>query len=129
MLQQRLLLLFVEGLDLIQVQQNTVGRHEGIQLRHNFLDIRSGGSGGIQLEQRAVGLFGDDIGNGGLTRTAGAIEDHIGYVPGVDETAQHRSLSQYMFLSVDLIQALRPEKIRQRLIHRLFPLSVSYWLL
>ena len=108
MFQQGLLLLFIEGLNFVQIQQYPVGRHEGVQLRHDLLDIRRGSGGGVELIEGAVGLLGDDIGDGGLSRAAGAVEHHVGDVPGVDQAAQHRALAQNMLLTVDLVQGLRP---------------------
>ena len=110
-------MLFVEGLNLVQIQQYPVGRHEGVQLRHDLLDIRRGSGSGVELVEGAVGLLGDDIGNGGLPRAARAVEHHVGDVSGVDQAAQHRALAQNMLLTVDLVQRLRPQKIGEWLIH------------
>ena len=93
-LQQGLLLLFIKGLDLIQVQQNAVGGHKGIQLGYDVLDIRCGGRGGVQLVECPVGLLGYDLGDGGLAGAAGAVEDHVGNIAGLDQTAQNRVLSK-----------------------------------
>ena len=112
MLQKGLLLLFIEGLDLIQVQQYPIGGHKGIQLGYDLLDIRRGCGGGIQLIQGPVCLFCDDVGNGGLTRAAGTVENHVGDLPGVDQPPQNRLFSQNMLLSINLVQGLRPQKIR-----------------
>ena len=109
--QQRLLLLLIEGLDLVQVQQNAVGGHEGIQLGHDLLDIGGGGCGGVQLIESTVGLLGDDIGNGSLARAAGTVKDHVGDLPGIDKPAQHRALAQDMLLSIDLIQRLGTQQV------------------
>ena len=117
MLQQTLLLFFIEGLNLVQVQQHPVGGHEGIQLGNDLLNIRRRRSGGIELIQHPVGLLGDNVGNGGLTGTAGTVEDHIGNIAGINQTAQNRTLPQNMLLSIDLIQGGRPQQIGQRLVH------------
>ena len=117
MFQQGLLLLFVEGLNFVQIQQHPVGSHEGIQLRHDLLDVCRGSGGGVELVEGAVGLLGNDIGDGGLSRAAGAVEHHVGDVPGIDQAAQHRALAQNMLLTVDLVQRLRPQKIGEWLIH------------
>ena len=117
MLQQGLLLLFIEGLDLIQVQQHTVGGQEGIQLGNDLLDIGGGGRGGVELIKGPVGLLGNDVGHGGLSRAAGAIEHHVGNVPGVDQAAQNGPLPQNMLLAVDLIQAGGPQQVGKWLIH------------
>ena len=116
-LQQGLLLLFVEGLNLVQVQQHPVGGQKGVQLGHDLLDVRSGGGGGIELEERPVGLLGDDVRHRGLTGAAGTVEHHVGDVPGVDQPPQHSALPKNMLLSVDLVQRGGPQKIGQWLIH------------
>ena len=110
-LQEGLLLLFVEGLNLVQIQQHPVRGHEGVQLGHDLLDVSRGGGGGIQLEQGPVGLLRNDVGNGGLSGAAGAVEDHVGDLPGVDEPPQHRALAQNMLLSEHLVQGCRPKQI------------------
>ena len=47
--QQGLLLLFIKGLNLVQIQQHPVGCHKGVQLGHNLFDVSSGSCGGIKL--------------------------------------------------------------------------------
>ena len=88
-----------------------------IQLGYDIFDIRSRRSRCIQLVQRPLGLLGDDIGNGGLAGAAGAVEDHVGYIAGLDQAAQDRPLTQDMVLTVYFIQCCGPQKICQRLIH------------
>ena len=110
--QQGLLLFFVKGLNLVQIQQHPVGCHKGVQLGHNLFDVRSGSGGGIELIQRAVGLLGNDVGNSGLACAAGAIVNHVGNVAGVNQAAQHRALAQNMFLSKYFVQRLWPKQIR-----------------
>ena len=117
-LKQGLLLLFIEGLNFIQVQQHPVGCQKGVQLGHNFLNVRRGGSGGVELVQGAVGLLCDDVGHGSFSRAAGAVEDHVGNIPGINEPPQHGVRPQDMLLTVDLVQCGGPQKIGQRLIHR-----------
>ena len=123
-LQKRLLLLFVEGLNLVQVEQHPVGSHEGVQLGHDFLNIRRGGGGGVELVECPVGLLGNDVGNGGLSRAAGAVEHHVGNVPGVNEPPQDSVWPQNMLLTVYLVQCGGPQKIGQWLIHRQPPFII-----
>ena len=117
-LQQTLLLLFIERLNLIQVQQNAIGGHKGIQLGHDFLDIGGGRCGGVQFVKGTVGLLGNDICNGGLTCTAGTIENHVRNLTGINEPAQDGILAQNMLLTVNFIQRGGPQQIGQWLIHR-----------
>ena len=102
--QKGLLLLFIKGLNLIQIQQHTVGSHEGIQLGGDLPDVCRRSSGGVELEERPVGLLGNDIGNGGLSHTRWPIEDHIGNGAAFNDAAQHLSLGQQMGLSHHIFQ-------------------------
>ena len=108
-LQQGLLLLFIEGLNFVQIQQHTIWRHKRIQLGYNFLDIRCGSGGGIQLEKCAIRLLGDDIRNGCLARSARPVKNHIGNLLRLYQAPQNRALSQNMFLTIYLIKRLRPQ--------------------
>ena len=67
-LQQGLLLLFVEVLDLIQVEQDAVGGQHGAHLGNNVLDVGQGGGGGIHPPQGAPRPAGDEVGHRGLPR-------------------------------------------------------------
>ena len=125
MLQQTLLLFLVEGLDLVQIEQNAIGRHEGIQLGHDLLDVRRGSGGGVELIEGAVRLLGDDVGDSGLAGAAGTIEDHVGDLAGIDEPPQHGALSQNVLLSKHIIQSLRPQQVGQWLIHTQPPFVFS----
>ena len=101
-LQQGLLLLLVEGLDLVQIEQDAVGGQHGVQLGDDGLDIRRGGGSCVELEQLALGLLGDDVRHGGLPGARGAIENQIGHRAGLDDPPQDGPLAQNMVLAVDL---------------------------
>ncbi len=47
-LQQGLLLLFIEILDLIQVEQHPVGRQQGVNISDDLPNVRNGGGGGVE---------------------------------------------------------------------------------
>ena len=68
MLQQRLLLFFVEILYLIQIQQYTVWRKHSIQLRNDCFNIRYSRRCCVQFIESAVSCLGDYAGNGGFTK-------------------------------------------------------------
>ena len=65
-----------------------------------------------ELIEGPFGLLGDDVGYGGLSRAAGAVENHVWNVAGVNQAAQHRALAQNMFLSKYFVQRLWPKQIR-----------------
>lgn len=82
-------------------------------------------TGGIQLIQCPVGLTGDDFRNCSLSGTTGTVENHVRHFAAVYQAAQNAIFAQNMLLSVNLVQCLRPQKIRKWLIHRLL-LSYFY---
>ena len=117
-LQEGLLLLFVEVLDLVQVQQHAAGGHHGPHIPDDVLDVLEGGGGGVELVEGAVGSLGDDVGDGSLPGTGGAVEDHIGVGPLLNEPAQQGVGAQQMLLTHDLVDGLRADAVRQGTIHR-----------
>ena len=86
--QQRLLLLFVEILDLVEIQQNAVRREERVKLGINFLDIGGGRSRRVELAQLSLRFFRDQVRNGRFARAGWAVEDHIGNGTALDDAAQ-----------------------------------------
>ena len=115
--QQGLLLLFVEVLDLVQIQQHAARRQQRPHVPDDALHILKGGGGGVELVQRAVGPFGDDVGNGGLPGPGGTVKDHVGVCALLNEPAQQGVGPQQMFLPHHLVQPLRPDPVRQRMVH------------
>ena len=65
--------------------------------------------------QRPVGAFGYNVGNGGLSRTGGAIKNQIGGHAAFDDAAKHGAGTQQVLLTGHLIQTLRTDFICQRL--------------
>ena len=120
-LQEGLLLLLVEVLDLVQVQQHAAGGHHGPHIPDDVLDVLEGGGGGVELVEGAVGPLGNDVGDGGLPGTGGAVEDHVGVGPLLNEPAQQGVGAQQMLLTHDLVDGLRADTIRQGTIHRAPP--------
>ena len=88
-LQQALLLLFVEILYLIQVQQRPVGGHHGPHIRHDVLHILERGGGGVEMVELLVGLLGDDARHGGLARAGRPVEDQVRGRPTLDDPPEH----------------------------------------
>ena len=92
--QQALLLLFVEILDLIQIQQDAAGGQQRPHIRDDVLHVLQGRRGSVQAVQSLVGLFRNNVGHGGLTGARGTIEHHVGIGPSVDQAAQNTAGSQ-----------------------------------
>ena len=120
-LQQALLLLFVEILDLIQIEQHALRGQQSIQFGHHTLDIGGGGRGGVELHQSAVGLVGDDLSQRGFAHTGGAVKDHVGDVTAFQNTAQQAARANDVLLSHHIVQLQRPDLVCQGLIHETPP--------
>ena len=112
-LQQGLLLLFVEVLDLVQVEEHPVGGQHGADVLDDVLDVGDGGSCGVQTVQRPVGAPGNDVGHGGLAGARGTVEHQVGDGAAVDNPAQQAVPPQDMALAHHLIQGLGPDLVGQ----------------
>ena len=116
-LQQRLLLFLIEVLDLIQIQKHAIGGHQRAHLVHDIPDIGQGRGGCVEPAQGPAGLLGNDIGHGGLSGPGGSIEHHVWDLPALNDPAEQAVLSQNMRLPHYLVQSLRTDAVRQRLVH------------
>ena len=112
--QQALLLLLVEILYLIQVQQDTVGGHHGVHIRHDILHILEGCGGCVEGVQRLFRLPGDNVGHGGLSGAGGTVENEVGIGAVLDQAAQQRPLAQQVLLSGHVVKRLGPYLVCQR---------------
>ena len=110
--QQALLLLFVEILDLIQIQQDAAGGQQRPHIRNDVLHVLQGRRGGVQTVQRLVGPFRDNVGHGGLAGAGGTVEHHVGVGPGVDQAAQNTAGRQQVPLTHNFIQSFRTDLVR-----------------
>ena len=81
--QKGLLLLFVEILDLIQIQNNTVHPFKGIQRRDDFLKVSGAGSGAVELIQLFASLLCNDAGNGSFAGSRRTVKNQIGCMTGL----------------------------------------------
>ena len=116
-LQQRLLLLFVEILDLVKVEQHAVRRHEGVELGIDLLDVARGGRGRVQTAELSLRPRRDEIGHRGLSGAGRAVKDHVRHLTGEDDAAQQAVFPENMLLSADVVQRRRTKRVRKRLIH------------
>ena len=117
-LQQGLLLLLVEVLDLVQVQQHTAGRQQRSHVADDVLDVLEGRRGGVETVQGLLCPLRNDVGDGGLPRAGGPVEDHVGVGAALDQAAEHRAGGQDVALSHHLVQCLGADLIRQGTLHR-----------
>ena len=112
--EQALLLLFVEVLDLIEVQKDAVRRGKGAHVRHHVLDVGDAGGGGVEPVQFLVGLLGDDVREGRLADARGAVEDEVRDVAGLDDVAKGAARRQEVALADHLIEGAGADPVRQR---------------
>ena len=71
-----------------------------------FLD--TAGHGG-KVDERGLGVPGDDTGEGGFAHTRRSPENHGGYIVGFDEIAQYLALAEKVFLPEKFLQRAGPE--------------------
>ena len=113
-LQQALLLLFIEVLDLVEIQKNAVRREHGVQLVDDRADIRKPRGCGVELSQRAVRLFRDDARDGRFACAGRAVKDHVRDIAALDNAAQQPALAENVVLADDVVQLRRAQLVRQR---------------
>ena len=116
--QQALLLLFVQILDLVQIQQDAARSRQRTDVLEHRLDVPCAAGCAVQLVQCHTAVFCNDAGHGGLARAGWAIEDHIGDTPALDGTAEHPVRRQQMLLATDVCQSFGPQALRQWFVHR-----------
>ncbi len=108
-----MLLLFIEILDLVQIQEDPLRGQQGPHLGDHILHIRQRRIGGIEPMEGPVGPSGNDIGHRGLSGAGGTIENQIGDGPSLNDAAQESAFAQNMLLAHHLIQILGPYLICQ----------------
>ena len=79
--QKSLLLLFIEILNLIQIQHHPLRCQQSPHIRGDGLDVRQRGGGGVQAVERPVHLGGGDLRHRGLSRAGGTVKNQIGIFP------------------------------------------------
>ena len=117
-LQKALLLLFVQVLDLVQIQQDASRTCQRADILEHRLDVASAAGSAVELMEGHAAVLGDDAGNGGLARAGGAVEDHVRDMSALDGAAEHLSLGQKMLLAADISQRFGAQTLRQRFVHR-----------
>ena len=66
--------------------------------RDDGLHVLQGRRGGVQVIQGLLRALGDDGGDGGLAGAGGAVEDHVGGGPALDEPPQQGAGAQQVLL-------------------------------
>ena len=116
-LQKGLLLLFIEILDLVEVQKHAARCEEGVQLVDDLLDVGDARGGGVELSEGAVGALRDDAGYCCFARARGAVEDHVRDLPALHDAAQKPALAEDVPLAHHIVKRFRADLVRKRLIH------------
>src|SRR5699024_499216 len=70
-----------------------------------------------------VGGLGDEGGHGGLAHAGGAVEHHVGDLPGLKDAPQRPPRAQNMLLAHHLVQGGGTDPVCQRRSHRSPPFS------
>ena len=86
--QQRLLLLFVEILDLVQIQQHAVRREKRVELGVDLLDVGRGRGRRVELAQLSLCFLCNQVRNRRLARAGGPIKNHIRHSAAFNDPAQ-----------------------------------------
>ena len=115
--EQRLLLLFVEILDLVKIQQHAAGREHGVELRDDIADVRNARSRCVQAAQGAVRAGSDDARDRGLSGAGRAVKHHIRDLAGRNDAPEHPVGTKYMFLPDHIVERGRPDIIGQWSVH------------
>ena len=88
-LQQALLLLFVQVLDLVQIEQDAPRPGQRADVLEHGLDVAGAAGGAVELVEGHAAVLRNDAGHGGLAGAGGAVEDHVGDAAALDGAAEH----------------------------------------
>ena len=120
-LQQALLLLFVQVLDLVQIQQDAARPRQRADVLEHRLDVAGAAGGAVELVEGHAAVLRNDAGHGGLAGAGGAVEDHVGDAAALDGAAEHPPRSQQMLLPAHIRQRFGTQALRKWFIHGGFP--------
>ena len=116
-LQQALLLLFVQVLDLVQIQQDAARPRQRADVLEHRLDVAGAAGSAVELVQSHAAVLCDDAGHCGLAGTGRAVEDHVGDAAALNGTAKHPARGQQMLLPAHICQRFGPQALRQWFVH------------
>ena len=119
--QQALLLLFVQVLDLVQIQQNAARRCQRADILEHCLDIPGAAGGAVELVQGHAAVLGNDACHRGISGAGGTVKDHVGDASALDGAAEHPPRSQQMLLPAHIRQRFGTQALRKWFIHGGFP--------
>ena len=108
-------MLLIEILDLVQIQQNAAGAEYASHLRDDLPHVGEGSRGGVQSVELHAGIFGNDVGGGGLSRAGRAKEDHVADLSRGQHTAENASLANQMLLAYHIVKGFGANLVGRRL--------------
>ena len=112
---EHLLLLFIEILDLVQIEQDAVHAGKGVQLGDDRLDISGRSGGAVEFFKRFI-RFVCDIGRQrGLADAGRTVENQIRHDAALDYLAQGLAGAEQVLLPDDIVERRRTETVSQRL--------------
>ena len=82
-------------------------------LVHLHAEIFHPGQHGVEAAEVGPRTGGDDPRQGGFAHTRGAVEDQVADAIGCDGTSQQPARAKDLLLTLKIIEAARPEPIRQ----------------
>ena len=115
--QQALLLLFIQVLDLVQIQQNAARRCQRADILEYCLDIPGAAGGAVELVQGHAAVLGNDACHRSLSGAGGAVKDHVRNAPAFNGTAEHPLRGQQMLLPAHICQRFGTQALRKWFIH------------
>ena len=118
--QQRLLLLFIEILDLVEIQQHAAGSQQCVKLGDDLFYVGKSGGRCVQFAQGAVGFFCDDARNGSLARARGTVENHVRDAAAFNDAAQQAALAENVFLADNIVKAVGAYFVCKGFVHVLY---------
>ena len=116
-----MLLLFVEVLDLIQIEQDAIISGKRIQFADDRLDIRNGNGRPIEFVQFFVCTFCNNAGDCGFADTGRPVKNQVWDVARFNNAAQDLAFAEDMLLSDHVVQRLRADFIGKRHLNGSFP--------
>ena len=113
--EEGVLLRLVEAVDLIHKENGALAETAVfLRLLHDLFDLFYAAGDRGKVDEIRLGTVGYDAREGGLAHSRRTPEDHGADVVALDETAEHFSLAEEVFLPAILIQRLRTQARGER---------------
>ena len=97
-------MLFVEVLDFVQVQYNSVRIAKFVYIGSNCFNIGNGCCCCIKTVQLLAGIFGCNSCNGCFACAGRTVKNHIRNISAFNKSAEHLTFGNKMFLPYNLIK-------------------------